>query len=259
MASMEIDFDNLESREIDLATSATHPETAKLLSELDRKKLARKIALPTNDGEVRARLREIDEPITLFGEGPADRRDRLRDLIARARLEKGEAMDVEEEQKESSESEEEEEEEEFYTEGSPALKQARREIAEYSLPRFVPSPRSLSARLPPSDIRDVHLCHVYSARRRIARQRLDAGVPLARLMDVRKAVFANLESFTNLGTQIGDTRAISAVRFSPDSSMLLTGSWTGQAKLWSVPQCKEIRVLKGTFGAGITVSARVES
>ncbi|KWU46190.1 U4/U6 snRNP-specific spliceosomal protein [Rhodotorula sp. JG-1b] len=125
MASMEIDFDNLESREIDLATSATHPETARLLSELDRKKLARKIALPTNDGEVRARLREIGEPITLF------------------------------------------------------------------------------------------------------------------------AVFANLESFTNLGTQIGDTRAISALRFSPDSSMLLTGSWTGQAKLWSVPQCKEIRVLKG--------------
>lgn len=140
MASMEIEFDNLESREIDLATSATHPETARLLSELDRKKLARKIALPTNDGEVRARLREIGEPITLFGEGPADRRDRLRDLIARARLEKGEAMDVEEEQKESSESEEEEEEEEFYTEGSPALKQARREIAEYSLPRFVRFP-----------------------------------------------------------------------------------------------------------------------
>lgn len=89
---------------------------------------------------MRARLREIGEPITLFGEGPADRRDRLRDLIARARLEKGEAMDVEEEQKESSESEEEEEEEEFYTEGSPALKQARREIAEYSLPRFVRFP-----------------------------------------------------------------------------------------------------------------------
>ncbi|GAA5981989.1 hypothetical protein JCM10908_004694 [Rhodotorula pacifica] len=218
MASMDVDFDDLEQREIDLATSATHPETAKLLSELDRKKLARKIALPTNDGEVRARLREIGEPITLFGEGPADRRDRLRDLIARARMEKGEAMDVEEEQEESSESEESEEEEEFYTEGSPALKQARREIAEYSLPR---------------------------ARRRLARQRLDAGVPLARLMDVRKAVFANLESFTNLGSQIGDTRAISALRFSPDSSMLLTGSWTGQAKLWSVPQCKEIRVLKG--------------
>ncbi|GAA6002493.1 hypothetical protein JCM10207_001149 [Rhodosporidiobolus poonsookiae] len=218
MASMDIDFDALESREVDVATSAAHPETARLLSELDRKKLARKIALPTNDGEVRARLRELGEPITLFGEGPADRRDRLRELIAKARLERGEAGEVEEESSDSEDEDEEEKEEEFYTEGSAALKKARRNIAEYSIPR---------------------------ARKRLARQRLDATVPLARLMDVRKAIFSNLASFSNLGSQIGDTRAISAVRFSPDSSMLLAGSWTGQAKLWSVPACKEIRVLKG--------------
>ncbi|GAA6027268.1 hypothetical protein JCM8097_002541 [Rhodosporidiobolus ruineniae] len=218
MASMDVDFDALEAQQADASTSAaTHPDTLRMLSELDRKKLARKIALPTNDGEVRARLRELGEPITLFGEGPADRRDRLRELIAMARLERGEEAMVEEEESESSD-EEEEKEEEFYTEGSAALKKARRDIAEYSIPR---------------------------ARKRLARQRLDAGVPLARLMDVRKAIFANLASFTNLGSQIGDTRAISAVRFSPDSSMLLTGSWTGQAKLWSVPACKEIRVLKG--------------
>lgn len=239
MASMDIDFDDIESREVDIATSASHPETARLLSELDRKKLARKIALPTNDGEVRARLRELGEPITLFGEGPADRRDRLRDLIAKARLERGEAMDIEEQEESASEGEEEDEkDEEFYTEGTAALKKARRDIAEYSLPRCVPASccrlsccadESFSGR----------------ARRRLARQRLDATVPLARLMDVRKAIFDNLSSFTNLGSQIGDTRAISALRFSPDSSMLLTGSWTGQAKLWSVPACKEIRVLKG--------------
>ncbi|GAA5857440.1 hypothetical protein JCM8547_009274 [Rhodosporidiobolus lusitaniae] len=215
---MDIDFDNLGSREVDVATSAAHPETAALLSELDRKKLARKIALPTNDGQVRQLLRELGEPITLFGEGPADRRDRLRELIAKARLEKGEAMEVDEEEEESSDEEEEEKEEEFYTEGSAALKKARRDMAEYSIPR---------------------------ARKRLARQRLDSTVPLARLMDVRKAIFSNLASFTNLGSQIGDNRAISALRFSPDSSMLLTGSWTGQAKLWSVPACKEIRVLKG--------------
>ncbi|GAA5910966.1 hypothetical protein JCM6882_006732 [Rhodosporidiobolus microsporus] len=216
MASMDIDFDNLEARQVDLATSAQHPETARLLSELDRKKLARQIALPTNDGEVRSRLRELGEPVTLFGEGPADRRDRLRELIAKARLERGETGEVEEESEESES--EEEKEEEFYTEGSAALKKARRKIAEYSIPR---------------------------ARKRLARQRLDASVPLARLMEARKAIYSNLSSFTNLGSQIGDTRAISAVRFSPDSSMLLTGSWTGQAKLWSVPSCKEIRVLKG--------------
>ncbi|GAA5907670.1 uncharacterized protein JCM6883_001853 [Sporobolomyces salmoneus] len=227
---MDIDFDSLESREIDLATSSAHPETSAILSELDRKKLARKIALPTNDGEVRSRLRQLDQPVTLFGEGPADRRDRLREYMARMRMEQGQAgrltmgdggIESEEEEESSddeAEGDKEEGDEEFYTEGTGALKKARREIANYSLPR---------------------------ARKRIARQKLDSTVPLARLMDVRKAVFQNLESFTNLGSQIGDTRALSAVRFSPDSKMLLTGSWTGMAKLWNVPSCKEVRTLKG--------------
>ena len=62
---------------------------------------------------------------------------------------------------------------------------------------------------------------------------------------MRRAVYNNLKSFTNLGSQIGDTRALSSMRFSPDSSMLLTSSWTGAAKLWSVPACKEIRTIKG--------------
>ncbi|GAA5943438.1 U4/U6-U5 snRNP complex subunit PRP4 [Sporobolomyces koalae] len=229
---MEIDFDSLETREIDLATSSAHPETAQILSELDRKKLARKIALPTNDGEVRARLRELDQPVTLFGEGPADRRDRLRDLLAQARMSKmgsganGDGIEIEgaddqgsdEDGDDDDADDDDDQDEEFYTEGSIELKKARRDLADYSLPR---------------------------ARKRIARQRTDATVPLARLMDVRKAVFSNLESFTNLGSQIGDTRALSAVRFSPDSKMLLTGSWTGVAKLWNVPSCKEIRTLKG--------------
>lgn len=85
------------------------------------------------------------------------------------------------------------------------------------------------------------------ARKRLARQRLETGLPLGRLIDVRRAVFAELKSFTNLGSQIGDTRALSSLRFSPDSSMLLTSSWTGTAKLWSVPACKEIKTIKGAF------------
>ncbi|GAA5959596.1 hypothetical protein JCM3765_007210 [Sporobolomyces pararoseus] len=228
---MDIDFDSLESREVDLATSSAHPETSKILSELDRKKLARKIALPTNDLEVRSRLRQLEQPVTLFGEGPADRRDRLREFLAKIRLEeqrerreRGDASDSQdddedEEDKEGDEDgEDQDEDEEFYTEGSLQLKKARREIVNYSLPR---------------------------ARKRIARQKIDSTVTLARLMDVRKTVFENLQSFTNLGSQIGDTRALSSVRFSPDSKMLLTGSWTGQAKLWNVPSCKPIRTLKG--------------
>lgn len=43
-------------------------ENKAVLDELERKKRARTMAVPTDDGRVRARLREIGEPITLFGE-----------------------------------------------------------------------------------------------------------------------------------------------------------------------------------------------
>jgi len=43
-------------------------ENQALIEELERKKKARSLAVPTDDGRVRARLREMGEPITLFGE-----------------------------------------------------------------------------------------------------------------------------------------------------------------------------------------------
>ena len=44
---------------------------------------ARHIAVPTDDAEVKVKLRGMGEPICFFGEGPADRRERLRDLLSR--------------------------------------------------------------------------------------------------------------------------------------------------------------------------------
>ena len=46
--------------------------------------------MPTNDKEVKMRLRELNEPICLFGEGPAERRDRLRNLMAKFFIDHGE-------------------------------------------------------------------------------------------------------------------------------------------------------------------------
>ena len=42
---------------------------------------ARRVAVPTDDLVVQQRLREYDEPITLFGERPPDRRARLLEVI----------------------------------------------------------------------------------------------------------------------------------------------------------------------------------
>ena len=46
--------------------------------EFERRKRARLINVSTDDAEVKKNLRDLGEPICLFGEGPADRRNRLR-------------------------------------------------------------------------------------------------------------------------------------------------------------------------------------
>jgi U4/U6 small nuclear ribonucleoprotein PRP4 len=40
------------------------------------------INVSTDDAEVKKNLRDLGEPICLFGEGPADRRNRLRELFS---------------------------------------------------------------------------------------------------------------------------------------------------------------------------------
>lgn len=51
-----------------LGSERAREENRVILEELERKKKARAMAVPTDDNRVRARLREIGEPITLFGE-----------------------------------------------------------------------------------------------------------------------------------------------------------------------------------------------
>lgn len=53
------------------------------------------------------------------------------------------------------------------------------------------------------------------------------------------------KTFSNLGSQIGDERPVSLVRFAPNGETLATGSWSGSVKLWNVPACTLIRTLRG--------------
>ena len=78
LASIPID------RDYNIPTGASGAESEKasaILSQFQRKRLAARIAVPTDDKKVRTSLRQLGEPITLFGEGPAERRDRLRELL----------------------------------------------------------------------------------------------------------------------------------------------------------------------------------
>jgi U4/U6 small nuclear ribonucleoprotein PRP4 len=69
-----MDFDSLVDDGNYLGSERVRLESKVILDELERKKKARTMAVPTDDNRVKARLREIGEPITLFGErvcGPA--------------------------------------------------------------------------------------------------------------------------------------------------------------------------------------------
>lgn len=177
--------------------------------------------MPTDDGRVRSKLREIGEPITLFGEGPADRRDRLRELLTqRAEFEAGEDGDEDTQMQDTAQDDggQGEQEEEFYTEGMEELLQARRAIARYSLPR---------------------------AKARIASQKLESSIPLRTHIKHRKAIKDRLQAFELFGTQIAGDRPISLVRFSPNGEIIAAGNWGGGVKLLDVPNLDEKKVLRG--------------
>ncbi|XP_077986471.1 U4/U6 small nuclear ribonucleoprotein Prp4-like [Glandiceps talaboti] len=185
-----------------------------VLAEFERRKRARQILVSTDDAEVKIKLRELGEPICLFGEGPADRRERLRQLLAslgegHTLVDKKEPAKVEEKQYEQKT---------WYHEGPPGLKKARYWIAEYSLPR---------------------------AEARLEEARNYKQIPDSQKNAKRQELHRFIRSLSNQCSQIGDTRPISSCQFSPNGKLLVTSSWSGLCKLWSIPQCELVRTLNG--------------
>ncbi|TIB99812.1 RNA processing-related protein [Wallemia mellicola] len=213
------DFDDLvndDKYEMGTGQELARAELQATEDMFERRKVLRTLAVPTDDNKVRERLRAFGLPMTLFGERPEDRRSRLKSMIADMQEEAGEKAKIESE-------DESEEEEEFYTVGSQELLQTRRLLAEYSIPRS-------------------------RAKRRIEKERDDWAKPLKSIVDARKRTFEYIKSFNVLGSQVGDSRPISQVKFSPDSQLLATGSWTGNIKLWDIPNCNHQMTLRGHDG-----------
>ncbi|KAJ3009067.1 hypothetical protein HKX48_008186, partial [Thoreauomyces humboldtii] len=200
------------------STSRAQAEHQAILEEFERKRIARTLAVPTDDLRVRARLRQEGEPITLFAEGPAERRDRLRAILAQKIHSTDPADMMDESEEESGDEEKEEPEEEFYTYGPDELLEARRDIASFSIARS-------KARL------DGHSAELL--------------LPYPQRKKMRHEFYTNLKTFETRSLQYGDERPLSFCTFSPNSRMLATASWSGTVKLWSVPDCTNLHTLKG--------------
>ena len=91
------------------------------------------MAVTTDDGEVRRQLRLLGKPITFFGEGPADRRNRLKELLSYCGPDAIEKK--KEEERELTKQEKDQAETTWYHEGPESLRTSRLWLAHYSLPR----------------------------------------------------------------------------------------------------------------------------
>ncbi|KAK3393632.1 WD40-repeat-containing domain protein [Podospora didyma] len=218
-----IEIDNIPiDRDYDIpgAGAGMAPEKASaLLSQFERRRLAATIAVPTDDGRVRAKLRELGQPVTLFGEGLGDRRDRLRELLTEQAQKTGqEKGDVEMKDAENEEEEGGEQEEEFYIRGQPELLEARKDIALFSIPR---------------------------AKSRIEFQKKECTIPLRTHIKFRKEIKERLQGFELQGSQTAGDRHISMTRISPNGELVATGNWGGQVKLIEIPSLEQKKTLRG--------------
>ena len=107
-------------------------EEQSALDELERKRRVRMMAITTDDGEVRKYLRQLGEPITLFGEGPADRRNCLKELLSYYGTD---AIEKKKEEDAVTKTDKDQTETTWYHEGPESLQEARLWLAYYSLPR----------------------------------------------------------------------------------------------------------------------------
>ena len=82
-AAAKASSSQLETQELSSSSQHAIHRQKELQEVIEKRKRARELAVPTNDNAVKLKLREYDEPIVLFGEQVPERRERLREIMAK--------------------------------------------------------------------------------------------------------------------------------------------------------------------------------
>lgn len=158
---------------------------------------------------------------------PEDRRERLREHLARLGISDGFPAGHKDSGKIKRDAKD-QEDEAYLTEGPPDLKAARLFIASYSIPRA--RSRITSAK----------------RKRETASSSSNGGThPPAHDKAWMKASFGR---FVNATSEIGDERPLVSIAFAPNSRVVATGAWSGLCKLWSIDAlslCRHSHSLRG--------------
>lgn len=181
----------------------------------------RPVVVPTDDVIVRKQLRDLDEPAVYFGEGPAERRERLARILTNLTPEEREKLQAISEPKAVVDTGQ---DQTFYYEGSETLKQARYKIADFSI-------QQCNYRLDMSRIKQLEPLST----RFIPQQDL---IERIRHMD-------DPESYVDEENSSTELKTLTSCSFNPNGTLLATSCRSGRCKIWSVPNMETFSVLKG--------------
>lgn len=222
---------------------------AEVLRKFEAHKRARSVNVPTAIPEIKFRLRELGHPITLFGEDHADRRERLREVIARLELDQEQLEKLQSIMNQSAmqpplppgappsssgptvttQDKAATQKEVFYSPAADGMINARKDIAAYSFARG-------QSRL--------------NATKRV---RESEELELEETKNVRE-LYLHCKDLTLNSSQVGDDRPITVVRYSPDGKLASSGSLSGVVKVWDTETLANKAVFRGTLDRITSVS-----
>jgi len=203
--------------EHNVATAEGSVQASALMGQLERTRAIKKTAVPTDDKLVRARLRALGEPITLFGEEKVDRRERLQRIVFERKQESQDG-DVEIHSPPPEEKAEPQKEEWEPAPNPQALLDARRDMCRFSIPR---------------------------AKKRVAYQKAESRIRITKHIPHRKAIKERAAAFEVYGSQQASDRPMARVRFSPNGELVAAGTWGGGLKLFKPPNLETKIELRG--------------
>lgn len=179
----------------------------KAVKEISERRAERAVSVPTSDAEVRRRLRALGEPVTLFGEGTGDRRNRLSRLLAQHgdQLVQQHPQVLSHSQHGSSSVPS---KELFFTEGASELTHVRRDIALNSLAR---------------------------AKQRLQRQKENfehEGEVVS--SSACNALLDTASTFEAMRSEVVDDRPACSVSVSPNGHHAVVASWSGCARVFDL-------------------------
>jgi U4/U6 small nuclear ribonucleoprotein PRP4 len=85
---------NVEVMDLSEASQNAQLQHAEKLRKFEAQQRARTVIVPTSIEDVKFQLRQLGHPVTLFGEGHADRRERLREIVAQLELDEVDAKTI---------------------------------------------------------------------------------------------------------------------------------------------------------------------